>query len=112
MAIRSGVVIGINYDNAPPGLSADVGKRAGMNPLQYAEADARDMAAELQSAGFEVVPLLGANATRRNIIKAIEDASRRTTGNRDLLVVYFAGHGDVDPNDSLNTDDRYAYLLP
>src|SRR5689334_470105 len=106
---RFAVVIGINYQNESlaPSLAPEVAERAGLNPLQYAEADAIDVAAVLRNEGYAVETLIGAAATRRAIIDIIEQQSDAGRNPGDLLVVYFSGHGNVD---------RYrrpvAYLLP
>src|SRR5215207_8927901 len=107
MAERRAVVIGINYSNLPPGLPEEAAGRAGLNPLRFAEADAQDMAAVLTDQGYQVVALVGAAATRQAIIRAIETQGRLAAEQNDLLLVYFAGHGDVDPY-----NNRVAYLLP
>ncbi len=102
MAGRAAVVIGINYETQIEGS----GSRAGLTRLRYAEADARDVAAELTVAGYDVRLLLGAEATERAIRRALT-AQRRVAGIDGLLVVHFSGHGDVDPE-----DEQTAYLLP
>ncbi len=102
MAGRAAVVIGINYETQIEGS----GSRAGLTRLRYAEADARDVAAELTAAGYDVRLLLGAQATQRAIINAIVQ-QRRVAGADGLLVLHYSGHGDVDPD-----DEQMAYLLP
>src|SRR6187551_698308 len=104
MTGRTAVVIGINYDHFPSGTSDEVKTRAGLNALRYAEADAREMGTVLQQAGYNVALLAGAAATRRAIIETIRK-QRQSIGADGLLVVHFAGHGDVDA-------DNVAYLLP
>jgi hypothetical protein len=103
---RFAAVIGINYSTLPPGILADVSTRAGFMPLQFAEADADAMANLLREQGYQVVSLLGATATRRAIIEALNQQSR-AAGADHLLLVYFAGHGAVDPD-----NEDIAYLLP
>jgi sugar lactone lactonase YvrE len=107
MPANAAVVIGINYTDLPKVLSKGAAARAGINRLQYAEADALDMAAALRKDGYDVTQLLGRDASRRAIIEALRKQSIAAAASGGLLVVYFAGHGDVDPyNESI------AYLLP
>lgn len=63
------------------------------SPLGEAEADAKAMAALLGAPpfDFEVVVLLGDQATRRAILKAL--FALRSTQPDDRILVYFAGHG-------------------
>jgi TPR repeat protein len=58
--------------------------------------------------GFEVVKLLDADATRERILGEIE-RQKSGLGDRDALVVFFAGHGQVI---DLPSYDRAGYLLP
>lgn len=106
MAERVAVVIGINYTHFPGGVPGEAATRAGLNALHFAEADAREMAATLQASGYDVAPLLGIAATRVAIIDALRRQSR-AAGDTGLLLVYFAGHGQIDPD-----DPDTAYLLP
>lgn len=91
MAKSVAVVIGINYTHFP-------------NPLRFAEDDAKAMATILRDAQYDVVELLGIDATRAMIIKVIEQKGE-VVSNNDLLLVYFAGHGAIDHK-------KRAYLLP
>lgn len=104
---RAAVIIGINYakPDLPSSMSADMQGRAGLNPLRYAENDAVELAAELESAGYDVISLLGLAATRHAIINAIIE-KRRAVGKDGFLIVHFSGHGDVDDR------DEAAFLLP
>ena len=61
-----------------------------VEPLKNAAADARLIGSELQRAGFSVTTVL--NATRRTMLRAIVDISRRAEGGGEV-VFYFAGHG-------------------
>ena len=106
MLDRFAVVIGLNYTNFPSGVSTETASRAGMNVLRFAEADAEAVAEVLRVAGYNVECLLGATATRKAIIAALRRQSL-AANTEGLLLVYFAGHGDVDPH---NPD--IAYLLP
>jgi hypothetical protein len=106
MAMRTAVVIGIHYTQFPPGVPSDTITRAGMAALWYAEADAQDLATTLAASGYDVIHLLGRQATRG----AITAALRKQTvlaGGEGLVVDHFSGHGQVDP------DNRgIAYLSP
>jgi hypothetical protein len=106
MADHVAVCIGINYDHFPSGTPGAAAVRAGANALRFAEADARDVAAALQESGYEVITLLGVAATRDAILDALY-TQREKVRDDGLLLVYFSGHGQVDPQDP-NT----AYLLP
>src|SRR5690348_7575635 len=90
-------VIGINYTQLPPTLSSEGARRASVNPLNYAEADAQAIAALLRQDGYEVVQLLGPEATRAAIIEALDEQAYAARNPGDLLLVYFAGHGAIDP---------------
>ena len=82
---RVALVIGVNG-----GVSL-----ATQHPLQYAVADAQEMASILQySCDFELLepPLLGENATSENIRKAVLKLARHRTED-DFLLFYFSGHG-------------------
>jgi Caspase domain/Effector-associated domain 7 len=107
MPERFAVVIGINYAQVAPTLSSEAAARAGMNALRFAEADAQEIALLLQNAGYSVESLLGAEATRLAIINTIERQSHAARNPGDVLLVYFAGHGDIDPYGRPT-----AYLLP
>ncbi|MFN3200933.1 MAG: caspase domain-containing protein [Bradymonadia bacterium] len=61
--------------------------------LEAAEADARRVATFFKGQGFDVYPLLGADATRQKISTLIGDTLRQSTQAKDRVVIYFAGHG-------------------
>jgi len=108
MPNRAAVVIGINYrDPSPPGDPPAPPSGARPTPLRYAEDDAKAVAALLEAEGFQVTTLIGEAATEDAITGTIRQQSRAISGPDSLLVVYFAGHGFMDPD-----DDRLAYLLP
>jgi len=72
--------------------------------LRTAVNDAKAMAVLLQDRyGFELQLLL--NATRADILRAI-NGYRRTLGQRDNLLIYYAGHGWLD------ADADQGYWLP
>src|SRR4051794_28781599 len=58
--------------------------------LRYAEEDAQALAALLQGRGFAAVTLLGAAATRRAILTAVDQCAQTAA---ELCLLYFAGHG-------------------
>jgi uncharacterized caspase-like protein len=78
---RIALVIGIDTYAAP------------WPPLQAAVSDAGHMAELLLAMGFEVRTLQGEAATREGILKELEDVLPALLDERDLLVVFFAGHG-------------------
>jgi hypothetical protein len=69
--------------------------------LAGAENDAREIYERFKNNGkFEISPnhlLLGRDATRRKILKAVSEIFRREV-NHDLVTFYFSGHGLVDEN--------------
>lgn len=63
--------------------------------LSRAESDARSVGDTFREVfGYEVVPLLGRHATRDAIIRTLREVGSEL-GERDALLVYFAGHGQV-----------------
>ncbi len=79
--------------------------------LSYAERDARDFAEFLKSpagGGFEpdhMKILLNKDATRQNVEQALYNFLRQTI-DKDLVIIYFAGHGASEPANPNNN-----YLL-
>jgi uncharacterized caspase-like protein len=74
-----------------------------ISPLGSATNDARAVAAVLEAEyGFEVVTLFDAAATRDSILSALNTA-RKTLGDQDKFLLYYAGHGDYRPE----TDTSY-----
>ena len=104
------VVIGIDYKAA--------GARGGFAPLETPASDAVKVAEALRDEqGYEIVglggkkPLLNEQATRKNIHLLLDKLGGRLRqyDGDTAVVVYFAGHGEVDP------DDRggfRGYLIP
>ena len=76
--------------------------------LNYAERDAKAMAALLQNQGFSVTPLYGINARKASIISAMEDDLARKVGVNDRVLVFFAGHGKTE---TLGGEKR-GYIVP
>lgn len=108
MFVRRALIIGINYKYPTLLSNMTIGAvgRAGMKPLNFAEDDARAITAMLQKEGFQTESLIGMEATNKAITKALKEHSLKA-GTGGLFVMYFAGHGDVDPR-----DPQRAYLLP
>src|SRR5690242_12163729 len=104
---RVAVVIGINNTRFSVTLSNTASARTYLMPLPFAEAAARELAKILRRSGYEVIKLLGSVATREAIIENLEEQAKLARNRGDLLIVYFAGYGDVDRS---NRD--IAYLLP
>jgi caspase domain-containing protein len=96
------VIVGISkYQNAG----------AGLTNLRYADRDARAVRDFLETpagGGFRaenIVALFNEDATSQNLRTALFTFLTKP-GPQDLVVIYFAGHGAPDPNDSRN-----LYLL-
>jgi len=75
-----------------------------MPPLRTAERDVRDVAALLEGRyGFEVTTVI--DADRYALLSALDDLRARL-GPADNLLIYYAGHGELDPA------TRNGYWLP
>jgi len=103
---RYAVVVGINeYHNS------------GIRNLQFARRDAESvyrLLTDPQIGSFKrenVQLLVDEDAERRNIMSAIGKTLATRTGPRDLAVIYFAGHGAIDPDPSVD-DGLQKYLVP
>lgn len=88
---RTAIIAGINsYES-----NSDI------QTLGGAENDAKEISERLQSNGdFEISKghyLIGQNATRKNILKAISDVFRKDAS-YDVVALYFSGHGVLDKN--------------
>lgn len=103
------VVVGIDYGRED--------NQGGFAPLKTAVADAENVAQVLRDEQhYEIVglggpkPLLNDQATRKNIHRLLDKLARKVGSYRDAaVVIYFAGHGEVDP------DDRggfHGYVIP
>jgi hypothetical protein len=81
--------------------------------LRGAVADARDLQEALEQAGAEVALLIDDAATRANIM-AVWNAFAAETGEDDVLILSFAGHGiqvpDLDGDEADGYDE--AFVLP
>lgn len=83
--------------------------------LRFAEADARAVHAAL-AAGLDVPPenrwlLTGAEASRFAVRDLLTLTIRTRAGPEDTVVLYFAGHGTVDP-DPTRPDGLAKYFVP
>jgi hypothetical protein len=85
--------------------------------LQYAVADAEALRAVLvdaEAGGFpeaNVTVLLDGEATKRNIATALGTRLPRAAGVNDVVLIYFGGHGAVEPDASAD-DGLRKYLIP
>jgi hypothetical protein len=77
--------------------------------LRLAENDARDLATALQSHGFQVTLLTGAQSTKHNILQALYSLSRDLQPD-DHIVFFFAGHGFGETPS--NGKPRRGYIVP
>lgn len=82
---------------------------SGFGDLNYAEADAEAVASLLRDRfGYESTTLVGTEATKRGVEEAL-DRLGGELGERDALIVYFAGHGQIV---DLPSFGRAGYLIP
>jgi hypothetical protein len=63
-----------------------------LQPLEFANADAREVAQVLESHGFKVTPLINSAARREDIVGELNRLAR-TIRREDTFVLFFAGHG-------------------
>ncbi len=63
--------------------------------LPYGRADAEAMTKFLSSQGFEVAPLYDSQATRHNILIAVNQFAQRMQPD-DRVIFYFSGHGAIE----------------
>ena len=81
---------------------------SGYPNLQLAEADATAVAAVFRERyQYQVAELLGAKATKPAILNAISQYSQ-SLGEDDILIIFFAGHGDSVGPDT----DTHGFLIP
>ncbi|MGI8520827.1 MAG: caspase family protein [Actinomycetota bacterium] len=82
---------------------------SGIPALDYAEPDANGFAQVVRSRyGYETAMLLGKDATRKAIGAKLGDYAVRL-GEKDVLIVFFAGHGQVI---ELPSYGRAGFLIP
>jgi hypothetical protein len=93
----SAIIVGINDYKA-------------MRHLKYAEEDAKQfetlLRKRVKDGDLTVVRLLGAEATKTNIEKALFDATRQAS-DQGTVLLYFSGHGLLIEDGKVN-----AYLVP
>ncbi|HAJ47619.1 MAG TPA: hypothetical protein DCL54_13680, partial [Alphaproteobacteria bacterium] len=88
-----GLVVGIS-DYRDPGIP----------DLRFGERDATEVTAAFQRQlsrfykQVDLQTLVGAQATRANIINALESIRRKRPSTLDTVLLFFAGHGVPDPN--------------
>jgi uncharacterized caspase-like protein len=63
--------------------------------LAYATADANAVASALPARGFDVTLLLNEKATRQMLYKVLFDSLGGEVGERDRVLIFFAGHGET-----------------
>lgn len=94
------------------GLNAYQARQRGqmvLRRLKHARRDAQAMTELLQTSGFSVWSLLGAQATFARVQVAFDKLHQATAGEPhpdSCFVFYFAGHGMIDPS-----NDEKAHLL-
>ena len=118
--LRSDAVLSITYSR-PSGkvfiVSIGINNYAHVPHLQYAAADAREVADLLQKQWHvpkeNVTLLIDEQATRENIMDAIGEKLAQKADKDDTVIVYYSGHGapQSDPQ-SPDHDGLAKYLLP
>ncbi len=76
--------------------------------LEYAVKDAREVAALLETKGFQTYVLTDENATRTNILRKLDTIENSADVN-SRVVVYFAGHGQTE---DLPGGGERGYIVP
>lgn len=94
---RIAAVIGINtYEHWPA--------------LEGARRDASRMAATFRAMGFdEVIEVYDDDATRVRILHLLGEELPRTASREDLVVMFFAGHGQTE---TLSNGSKRGYIIP
>lgn len=78
--------------------------------LEGAVNDARAMAATLRELGFdEIIEVYDSDATRQGILTRLGTKLKNKTSREDLVVIYFAGHGQTD---TLPNQEKRGYIIP
>ncbi len=72
--------------------------------LNAAEKDAADIQALAKTAGFRTDLITGANATRNNVLAALNNAAANLQSG-DIFVLYYSGHGGQLPDLDGDEDD-------
>jgi uncharacterized caspase-like protein len=76
--------------------------------LEYAAKDAREVAALLETKGFQTYVLTDENATRTNILRNLDTIEKSADVN-SRVVIYFAGHGLTE---DLPGGGEKGYIVP
>ena len=76
--------------------------------LEYAAKDAREVAALLETKGFQTYVLTDENATRTNILRKLDTIEKSADVN-SRVVIYFAGHGLTE---DLPGGGEKGYIVP
>lgn len=94
---RIAAVVGINeYEKWPP--------------LEGAVVDARHVAEEFRKMGFnQVIEVYDVEATRTRILKLLGTELAEKTDQEDLVVIFFAGHGQTE---TLPNGQKRGYIIP
>lgn len=78
--------------------------------LEGAVNDARAMAATLRELGFdEIIEVYDRDATRQGILTRLGTKLKNRTTREDLVVIYFAGHGQTE---TLPNQEKRGYIIP
>ena len=99
------------YDNSWA-LIIGIDKYDNVRELNYAVKDAESIR-EILSTSFDfpvenITILKNKNATKQNILKSLSEITKQA-GERDRVLVFFAGHGDQE---DLPEGGQMGYLLP
>jgi serine/threonine protein kinase len=81
--------------------------QSGHDKIPNAKKDSDELVAALRALDWQVTPLIGEEATRKNILAAIEEI-RGGLKKNDQFLFYFAGHGEPRPGDEKNR----GWILP
>ena len=78
--------------------------------LEGAAGDARRVALALRETGFdEIIEIYDGDATRARILQLIGEDLPARTGREDLIVIFFAGHGQTE---TLLDGSKRGYIVP
>jgi uncharacterized caspase-like protein len=85
-----------------------------ISPLAYAVADTNAFVSGLQTrfsqSELDLCVLQDEKATKKNVTVAIADQLPRRTTKDDVVVLYFAGHGSPEADDSPDRTSRYLVV--
>ena len=101
-----------------PGYARRIAVVIGVNeyvhwrPLSGARSDAEKVARQLRELGFdEVLELYDRDATRDAILELLGSKLPRIVGENDLVVVFFAGHGQTETVGG-DRERKRGYIIP